>query len=82
MAGCNILMYKIEICTNYSIDELVKNLENSILDETGVIIYECNKDTLSGTYVHSEISKSREYNFEQNKFEVVTQKNMLRQSFI
>ncbi len=81
MAGCSVLMYKIDTYINYSIDELVRNLENNVLDETGVIIDECSKDTLAGTYVYSEISKSREYNFEQNKFEVVTQKKYVATEF-
>ena len=81
MAGCSVLMYKINAYTNPLIDDLVQNLENNILDETRTIIDEYDDDSLSGTYVYSEISKSREYNFEQNKFEIVTQKKYVAIEF-
>lgn len=76
MAGCSVLMYKINAYRNPLMIDLVRNLENNFLDETRTIIDEYD-DSLSGTYVYSEISKSREYNFEQNKFEIVTKKNIL-----
>lgn len=81
MAGCSVLMYKINVYRNPLMIDLVRNLENNFLDETRTIIDEYDDDSLSGTYVYSEISKSREYNFEQNKFEIVTQKKYIAIEF-
>lgn len=81
MASCSILIYKIDIHTNYSMNDIIQNLESNVLDETRVVIDEYSNDSLAGTYVYSEISKIREYNFEENKFEFVTQKKYLATEF-
>lgn len=81
MASCNVLMYKIVLLLEISIEELVQRLENIATEETRVIIDYSDSESIAGTYVYSEISKSREYNFENNNFETVTQKRYIAIEF-
>lgn len=81
MASCNVLMYKIVLLLEISIEELVQRLENIATEETRVIVDYSDSESIAGTYVYSEISKSREYNFEINDFEIVTQKRYIAIEF-
>ena len=81
MASNSVLLYRIELDREYPVDDIVSRLENSILDETRIVVDNYNEFSLTGIYIYSEIYKSQEYNFETNVFEVVTRKKYVITEF-
>lgn len=81
MALSNILLYKTIFKCEYSVSEIVCRLENSILDETKMIVEQFDDLSLLGTYIYSELYKTQEYNFETNIFETILRKRYVTTEF-
>ena len=81
MATNNILLFKFKILSEFSIEEVVKSLENNPLEETRIIVNDINNEDVLGTYIYSEVYKSKEYDFTTDTFETVTRKRYIVTEF-
>ena len=81
MASNNILLYKTTLEFKYSIEQIVEKLEKDILNETKMIIEDFDDKCLYGTYIYSELYKTKEYNFKNGVFESILRKRYIITEF-